>query len=172
MVTELGPGWPLGGTASSRIELTAGGLRWELAVIAGPGSMPAQVGWHPWFVKPAAADLRFDRMLVRDDDGIPTGEVVPPPPGPWDDCFEAPLAPLRLRYRAPSTTLDVEVSSDCSCWVVYDEPVHATCVEPQSGPPDGLTTRPEVLAAGGRLDRWMQITWQRAAGTAVSPTTR
>jgi aldose 1-epimerase len=172
MVTDLGPGWPLGGTATSRIELTAQGLRWELAVVADRRPMPAQVGWHPWFVKPAAADLRFARMLVRDDDGIPTGETIPPPPGPWDDCFEEPLAPLRLRYGAASTALDVEVSSDCSCWVVYDQPHHATCVEPQSGPPDGLTIRPDVLAAGDRLARWMQITWHRDAGTAPSPTVR
>lgn len=164
MTTELGTGWPLGGRATSRIELTPGGLRWALAVAAGVGAMPAQVGWHPWFVKPVSAELRFARMLVRDPDGIPTGDTVTPPPGPWDDCFEEPLAPLRLGYRAPTTPLELEVSSDCACWVVFDEPAHATCVEPQSGPPDGLTTRPDVLGPGDRLERWMQIAWNRAPG--------
>lgn len=173
LTTELGPAWPLGGRARSHIGLDPTGLRWELTVEAHDRAMPAQVGWHPWFVKPASADLRFARMLLRDADGIATAQAVTPPPGPWDDCFEEPLAPLRLVYDVGGDALQVEIASDCTDWVVYDEPEHATCVEPQSGPPDGFTTRPDVLGPGGRLARWMRITWdRRPTGGTSSPTAR
>ena len=51
------------------------------------------------------------------------------------------------------------VSSSCDHWVVYDQPEHATCVEPQSGPPDGFTLCPEVLAPGETLRHTMTIAW-------------
>jgi aldose 1-epimerase len=44
--------------------------------------------------------------------------------------------------------------------VVYDKPEHATCVEPQSGPPDavnlGVAT---VLEPGEMVQRSMTIAW-------------
>jgi aldose 1-epimerase len=95
-------------------------------------------------------------MYLRDDEGIPTGELVAPPPRPWDDCFVRPLATPELRYPG----LTVRVESDCDHWVVYDQPSHATCVEPQSGPPDavnlGLAT---VLEPGEFLQRSMTVSW-------------
>ncbi len=151
----LGSRWPLGGRAFQRIELRPDRLRCSLAVQAADQPMPAQVGWHPWFVKPDRAELRFARMYQRDGDGIPSGVLVTPPEGPWDDCFVEPLAPLRLVVGPVTLT----ISSDCDHWVVYDEPADATCVEPQSGPPDGFTLRPHVLGPGDTLERWMEIAW-------------
>ena len=96
-------------------------------------------------------------MYVRDDDFIPSGRLVPPTPPPWDDCFVGPAHMPRLHY----SDLAVTVSSDCDHWVVYDVPDHATCIEPQSGPPDafnlGLATR---LEPGELLQRTMTIRWQ------------
>ena len=69
-----------------------------LGVVAGDRAMPAEIGWHPWFTKPLALSFRPEAMYARDGEGIPTGELVPPPPGPWDDCFvntEAGRAALR-----------------------------------------------------------------------------
>src|SRR5690606_34548827 len=101
---------------------------------------PVTIGWHPWFVKPVTDRLEFEAMYRRGADGLPTGELVDPTPRPWDDCFVRPRGPLRLHYADPSGGADqalvVTIASDCDHWVVYDEPVHATCVEPQSGPPD------------------------------------
>lgn len=156
---DLGDSWPLGGWAHQRITVTDGGVRCELAVTAADRSMPAQVGWHPWFRKPTATRVRFGGMYQRDDAGVPTGEIVPPPPGPWDDCFvdlrAAPTLTVPGQGRIPD--VEVVVTSDCSHWVVYDHPDHATCVEPQSGPPDGFTLAPVVLHPGETLRRWMQI---------------
>jgi aldose 1-epimerase len=163
---DLGDTWPLGGWARQRISLDDGVLRCELSVTAADRSMPAQVGWHPWFRKPSTARLRFAGMYLRDDAGIPTGEVVPQPSGPWDDCFVEPLAAPTLSLPGARGTPDVEVTitSDCRHWVVYDRPDHATCVEPQSGPPDGFTLEPFVLAPGETLHRWMQIALSVAPG--------
>ncbi len=71
-------------------------------------------------------------MYPRDGEGIATLPCVDPTTGPWDDCFIADSITLirggqRLRLR-----------SDHDHWVVYDGTPHATCVEPQSGPPGRL----------------------------------
>ena len=53
----------------------------------------------------------------------------------------------------------MRLTSDCRHWVVYDEPAHATCVEPQSGPPDAFNLEPLVLAPGETLQRWFLMEW-------------
>ncbi|MEM1333882.1 MAG: hypothetical protein AAGG08_10520 [Actinomycetota bacterium] len=57
----------------------------------------------------------------------------------------------------------VEVTSDCDHLVVFDRPAHATCVEPQSGPPDAVNLggahAPDVVAPGSPLRRTMTISW-------------
>jgi len=91
-------------------------------------------------------------MYRRDDDGIAVADLVLVPPGPWDDCFvndepvELMLDGLRLR-----------LSSSCRDWVLYDERAHATCIEPQTGPPDAFTIAPRVLPPGGSLRAWFRI---------------
>jgi len=148
--------WPLGGTAHQHVQLTPGGLVCVLTVVAGHRRMPAVIGWHPWFVKPVDDRLRFGSMYERGADGLPTGRLLEPTPRPWDDCLVRPDPPLQLRYP----NLTVSIASDADHWVVYDEPAHATCVEPQSAPPDafGLGLAP-TLAPGEMLQRTMTITW-------------
>lgn len=152
---DLGPLWPLGGFASQTITLAPDRLECVLAVTAGDRRMPAHIGWHPWFVKPVAAELDFARMYLRDPEGIATGTLVVSPAGPWDDCFIEPRAPIALRYD----TCTLTVTSDCICWVIYDQPAHATCVEPQSGPPDAFNHTPDVLEPGQTLQRMMALSW-------------
>lgn len=159
--------WSLGGRAHQHIQLTPDAVVCVLTVVAGGEAMPVTIGWHPWFMKPTTDRLACAAMYQRDADGIPTGELVDPPARPWDDCFVRPIGPLQLHYRLPGrrtagqeSGLTVTVSSDCDHWVIYDRPEHATCVEPQSGPPDaanlGLAT---VLAPGEFLQRSMTISW-------------
>ena len=168
MTCPLGAHWPFGGVAHQRIELHANGLVCRLGVTADDLAMPAQVGWHPWFVKPASARLHFARMYQRDGAGITTGALVRPPEGPWDDCFVEPSGPLELRYEHDGRSLTVTLDSDCDHWVVYDQPRHATCVEPQSGPPDGFnavgTGALTRLEPHTTLDRTMRVSWTSTAG--------
>jgi aldose 1-epimerase len=151
--------WPLGGRAHQHLQLTPDALVCVLTVTADAGPLPATLGWHPWFRKPRSAQLRFARMYAKDDEGIPTGELVEPRAEPWDDCFVEPLAPLTLQV---TPDVEVTVSSDCDHWVVYTEPAHATCVEPQSGPPDAFNlASATVLGPGEMLQRTMTIAWTR-----------
>ena len=151
--------WVFGGEARQQFTLDGRSLTCTLAVRAGRVPMPVTVGWHPWYVKPERVDLRFERMYVRDDDYIPTGQTIAPRRPPWDDCFTDPLSTPRLWIG----DLAISITSDCDHWVVYDMPEHATCVEPQSGPPDafniGGATR---LEPGQELRRTMTIRWARA----------
>ena len=89
--------------------------------------------------------------------GLPTGELVGPSAPPWDDCF-VNTAPVVLHYHRDWVPR-VTITSDCDHYVVYDEPTHATCVEPQSGPPDSPTIRPRLITPGHPLERSMTIGW-------------
>ena len=130
--------------------------------------MPVTCGWHPWWSRrlgdggPAELDFRPEAMYQRDEDGIPTGELVPPSRGPvgrlLPDAADADPGALagsasRSRWRA-----------DCAEVVVFDQRPYGVCVEPQTGPPDAvnLGIHCAVLGPGRRSSsaraRW---TWRR-----------
>jgi aldose 1-epimerase len=147
--------WPLSGRAQQHIVLTEAELVCVLTVMATTQPMPATIGWHPWL----RLHTDFAGMYVRGDDGLPTGETITPPPSPWDDCFVGSRHAPRLDYEH----LTLTVESDCDHWVVYDMPDHATCVEPQSGPPDAFNLgAATVLQPGELLQRVMRIRWSSA----------
>ena len=105
--------------------------------------------------------LRFEpgQMLVRDAEGIPTGERVAPPPGPWDDAFTDVASEPELTWPG---RLRLTIASSCPWWVVYSQPRHAVCVEPQSGPPDALNGYAETVAPGAPMVHRMRWSWTRA----------
>ena len=169
LAVALGPEWPWAGTAHQHIELvgdtSSGALRCWMSVESIDTAFPAQVGWHPWFQDhheaPIAPRLGFaaQAMYRRDRHGIPTGDTVVPGPHPWDDCFVGVTDAPTLTYRDETVLV---LSSDCDHWVVY-EPDGAVCVEPQSGPPDGFTLRPDVVEPGRPLSRTFVCAWSPAA---------
>ncbi len=134
------------------IAVDAEGVLLEMSVTAGDHAFPASIGWHPWFRKPDALRFEPDAMFRRDRFGVAVDELVPVPPGPWDDCFvnERPVG-------VSIAGIDLTLTSDCTTWVVYDEPEHATCVEPQTGPPDAPNIRPHLLDPGEALSTWFRI---------------
>jgi aldose 1-epimerase len=152
--------WSLGGIAHQHLQLTDDALVCVLSVQATDRAIPVVLGWHPWFTKPLSDQLHFRSMYLRDDTYVPSGELVEPPARPWDDCFVGPRGPLVLHYPGDRS---VTVASDCDHWVVYDMPTNATCVEPQSGPPDAfhLGHGYQVVEPGEVVSRTMTIAWQR-----------
>ena len=149
--------WEFGGTASHTVVLVDDRVVMTLMVESTGDPFPAEVGWHPWFRKPDRLEVGPTSMYERDEFGIPTGRLIDPTPGPWDDCF-VNTQPISLHYDrqlAPTVT----VSSGCDHVVVYDEPADATCVEPQSGPPDAFNLEPHVVAVGADLARTMWLSW-------------
>lgn len=153
---DLGSSWPFGGSAIQRFDLTKDRLICTIEVHNDIRSMPACVGWHPWFRRPVSLSFAASKMYVRDVEYIPSGELIAPPSGPWDDCFTGVLAPPKLNWPGGPT---VSLTSSCDHWVVYDQPAHAVCVEPQTGPPDAFNLAPEIVEPGKPLVASMTYTW-------------
>jgi aldose 1-epimerase len=148
--------WPFGGRVVQRAGLSRDALALTLEVHAGDRPMPAAGGWHPWWYRtptptaaPLEVELHADVQYVRDDDGIPTGEVGPIKSPPWDDCFTQLGSPAAALQWPGTRTVRIE--TDCACVVVFTEPEHAVCVEPQSGPPDAFNFDPQVVTPDAPL---------------------
>lgn len=135
----LGEPWPTTGTATLTYVLLDDGLRIELAWEDGTGS-PCSIGLHPWFARrllrgdDAVLSIDAESMVERGVDGLPTGRLVEPSAGPWDDCFLTTGSPVLTWPGALELTLE----SSSPWWVVYDEPAGTICVEPQTTPPDAF----------------------------------
>ena len=159
--TKLGEPWPFPGEVVQRVSINPGALSLEMEVRAADGAMPVSCGWHPWWSRqlergePVELELHAGQMFERDDEGIPSGALVGVQPPPWDDCFTDLHEPVAvLRWPGAGT---VTIESDCPCVVVFTDPEHALCVEPQSGPPDALNLDPRVVEPGQPLvvrTRW------------------
>lgn len=150
------PRWPFGGCAHQRIEVADDAVSMRLTVTAGEHAMPVSIGWHPWFHKPDSVDFRPRAMYRRDDDYITVDELVDVPDAPFDDCFvnDQPVTIVR-------DGLTVRLESACTDWVVYDMPRHATCIEPQTAPPDAFNIGPHILDPGTSLSARYEITVAR-----------
>lgn len=151
--------WPFGGACRQRIEVDGRCLRMTLTVTAGARAMPAVIGWHPWLRKPEQADFLPEGMYLRDREGISVPPLVPSMPGPWDDSF-VNRNPVTLHRGGQR----LQLTSDCDCWVVYDEPVHASCIEPQTDLPDAFNLQPRILAPGESLAAWFSWEWEETPG--------
>lgn len=157
---ELREPWPFAATVTQRFALSDSRLTLSMTIDA-KERQPLSVGWHPWFRRDIGngsdAELQFapSVMYRRDEDGLPSGELVTPPPGPWDDCFTDVEGSPTLRWG----TLELVLSSSADHWVVYDELSHALCVEPQTGPPNASNDDPWVLEPGERHLMEFTIGW-------------
>ncbi|MEN5264683.1 aldose epimerase [Stenotrophomonas sp. TWI587] len=147
--------WPFGGRATQEIHVMPNQLELRLAVQAGDKAMPAVLGWHPWFLKPDQLLFSPSAMYPRDGEGIATLPCIAHTTGPWDDCFinEAEVVLVSGAQR-------LELRADTDHWVVYDGAAHATCVEPQTGPPDGFTLMPKRLESGQTLELTFTMRWE------------
>jgi galactose mutarotase-like enzyme len=136
---DLADPWPTAGTATLTYRLLDDGIRIDLTWDDGTDS-PCSIGMHPWFGRRLASggevvlSLDAEVMVERGDDGLPTGRLVAPTPGPWDDCFRAAGSPTLTWPGALALT----ITSSSPWWVVYSEPARTICVEPQTVPPDAF----------------------------------
>jgi len=155
--------WPFGGRVVQRCSLEPDGLALTMEVHALDRPMPVSCGWHPWWSRyldrgePLEVELHADAMYRLDGEGIPSGEIVPVVPPPWDDCFTDLGKPAAILRWPGAATLTIE--TDVPCVVVYTDPEHAVCVEPQSGPPDEFNLAPRVVAPGSPLVITARFRW-------------
>ncbi|WP_189173963.1 aldose epimerase family protein [Streptomyces lasiicapitis] len=163
---DLTDPWPYPGRVTQIVELTESALTLRMSVETYDDSFPAQAGWHPWFnrrLTDGGEDVRiaFDAAWQerRGADHLPTGERVDPLPGPWDDCFGMPGG-VDVTLTWPGQ-LELNVASREEWVVVYDEQEAAVCVEPQTGPPNGLNTAPRLVTPLEPLETSTTWTWRR-----------
>ncbi|WP_030690809.1 aldose epimerase [Streptomyces globisporus] len=163
---ELGDPWPYQGRVTQVFELAEDSLTLRFGVETYDDSFPAQAGWHPWFLRNlgrGGQDVRIDFtpgwQEERGGDHLPTGRRIDPVPGPWDDCFGMPDG-VDVTLTWPEE-LELKVASRAEWVVIYDEPEEAVCVEPQSGPPNGLNTHPRLVTPIDPLEVETTWSWRR-----------
>lgn len=161
---DLGPDWPFAGRVLHDVALVDDALELRIEVTADDEPFPAACGWHPWWRRRLArgsavtVDVQAESMWLRGSDGVPTGDLVsPPPPGPWDDCLTDLKGAPVLRWE---DAIEITVDTTCDDLVVFDEPTHAVCVEPQTGPPDALRLTPVLVEPGWPLIAEAAFRWQ------------
>ncbi|OEU96378.1 aldose epimerase [Streptomyces oceani] len=166
---DLTDPWPWDGRVTQLVELAedGGGLTLTLGVETRGDSFPAQAGWHPWFrrnLDNGGQDVRIDFapewQEERGADQLPTGNRIDPRPGPWDDCFGMPDG-VDVTLDWPDE-LRLHIASRAEWAVIYDQQPEAVCVEPQSGPPNGLNTLPRFVTPIEPLEVSTTWTWQHA----------
>lgn len=147
--------WPFGGVATQRVSVEGRAVLLSLRVQATERAMPASLGWHPWFRKPEHLEFAPEAMYPRDGAGVTLLPAGPVRPGPWDDCFVN-----RREVVLHRGGQRLAVSSSCTDWVVYDATAHATCVEPQTSPPDSFNLqRGRALQPGQTLEMDYMLRW-------------
>jgi aldose 1-epimerase len=151
-------GWPWPMAIDVVWELRPGLVTTSILVHAFEDAFPAVVGWHPWFRRSLGVgdsiewSVEAEQLVERGDDHLPTGRLLPvdPEAGPYDDAFWVPSGRAVVRWPG---ALTLDIANDAPWFVVFDELPDAMCVEPQSGPPNGLNDglgQPIPLAAPGR----------------------
>ena len=157
--------WPFAGRVTQIAALTPDALTLTMSVETYDSSFPAQIGWHPWFNRtleggePVRLDFTAAWQEERGDDHLPTGNRVEPKPSPWDDCFGMPGG-VDVTLTWPGQ-LELKVASREEWVVVYDEQEAAVCVEPQTGPPNGLNTLPRLVTPLEPLEASTTWSWRR-----------
>ncbi|MFE0578060.1 MULTISPECIES: aldose epimerase [unclassified Streptomyces] len=163
-VYDLADPWPTPGRVTQVVTLTEDSLTLTMGVETYGDSFPAQAGWHPWFLRSLGGqdvEISFDPAWQeeRGADHLPTGQRIDRRPGPWDDCFGMPDG-VDVTLTWPGA-LELRVTSRSEWVVVYDEQAEAVCVEPQSGPPNGINTAPRLVTPVDPLEVSTTWTWRR-----------
>lgn len=169
--------WPMGGIVRQSFALRPDGLAIDASIRAGE-SMPAALGWHPWFLRRGGASLRVDADEVLElRHMLPTGRAIPVAgrfdlrAGPdlgrrrLDDVYLGARPPIEIRW--PDLALRLETDPWLSTVVVYTPP-GAICVEPQTALPNalglgasmGLAAGAFELAAGSSLRASLTFGWK------------
>ncbi|CCK28595.1 aldose 1-epimerase [Streptomyces davaonensis JCM 4913] len=156
--------WPHSARVTQVVALTESSLTLTMSIETYQDSFPAQIGWHPWFNRTlGGTDVELDFTPAwqeeRGDDHLPTGNRIDPKPGPWDDCFGMPDG-VDVTLTWPGQ-LALKVTSPEKWVVVYDEQDAAVCVEPQTGPPNGLNTLPRLVTPLEPLEATTTWSWTR-----------
>jgi aldose 1-epimerase len=135
-----------GAYVDQHFEILDDAVRWTLEYEPNGCELPSWIGMHPWFPRELGrggdAELNFSagKMFVRDEDGIPTGELITPLSENWDDCFTDVRGVPEIVWPGAAR---VSIESDAQYWVVYNEDTEGIAIEPQTAPPDAANLKIE-----------------------------
>ena len=134
--------WPFSAGAVQSFVLEESALLMRLEVHSSEPRMPAIAGFHPWFRSQlndgATASITFlpsskltyrEGILVADDE---LGSR------PWDNAFVGLAEPPVISWAGGPR---LRLESDASVWVYYETLPGAFCIEPWTGPFEGLETK-------------------------------
>jgi aldose 1-epimerase len=128
-----------GALVIQHFEILDDALRWSLEYEANGCDLPFSLGFHPLIARDigkgdsAELDFKANKMMVRDQDYVLTGEYLPQPPGPWDDTFTEIIGTPEIIWPGAAR---LTVESDAPYWTVYTENEDGICLEPQTAPPN------------------------------------
>jgi len=141
---EFGPAWPTAGGIQCSWLLSNSGLTTELRIHADSAAFPAVGGWHPWFLRTVAGvaatwSTDCQELICRGADALPNGDRVAldTATGPFDDAI---TGGTHVSLDWPGI-VQLEIENSHPWFVVYDATESFVCIEPQTGPPDGLADR-------------------------------
>ncbi len=143
IVTDLGPDWPWAGRLTSRWRVRADCVTTVLTLETEGEAFPGVLGWHPWFRRrlgdgPAARwHLPEPRLAERLEAFRLSGRLtsVDLSSRVVDDAF---LVEGRSAWIEWPGQLRIDLSSSHPWFVVFDGLPDYICIEPQSGPPNGI----------------------------------
>lgn len=154
---ELGESWPWRGSMELTWSLHRSVLRTSLSVRAHDSAFPAVIGMHPWLRKhtrfgTARWQMVDAQLALKDEQYQLTGELMSPPSeqGIFDDSFRVADRRACVIW---GDELTLEIHQSHNWFVVYDTRKEFLCVEPQTGPPDGINEGqfgPVALVTPGR----------------------
>lgn len=154
LAVRIGPrfpgGWPFDGLVQQSFRLAESSLQMRLEVHCLDGRMPVIGGFHPWFRRslgadrPAAVSFSPGRRLIhRAGRHVTTTDLGP---RPWDDLFlDLAGSPSVSWPGGPTLTL----VSSAPIWVYYERMSEGFCIEPWTGPFNGLETRWATVVSQG-----------------------
>lgn len=128
-----------GARLEQRLEILDNALRWSLEYESGGCDLPFWIGLHPWFPRElsigssAEIDFHPTKMFERGSDHLPTGNLIEPTRGPWDDAFTGVRGVPKISWE---DALQISIECDAPYWVIYDQDSEGICIEPQTAPPD------------------------------------
>jgi aldose 1-epimerase len=163
LVFDFDERWPFGGRAVQDYDLDADALTLTLTVSNEERAMPVIAGFHPWFRRrlangaAAVFDVRPVHRYVCDDGGIPIETISGGGERPWDDSFLGMLTPPTVAW---GEDVAIRIESDAEHWIVCETMPDAFCIEPLSGPVNGLVSgEGAVVEPGSPLTHSMTIRW-------------
>ncbi|HBN73263.1 MAG TPA: aldose epimerase [Sutterella sp.] len=167
LTNEVRHPWPWPCKVVYTIELKENVLALKLELESTHGkTFPVDAGWHPWFLKDpdktGQAQLRLsfhaDSMCETGSDELPTGRIMNPSAGPWDDCFNFDTSNAGAELVYPGRR-SIAIRSNCPALVVFDKQPDATCVNPMSGIPNGVNTDPHLIMPHMKMSAEMNLTF-------------